>query len=760
VCWIVGIAVIIALVWGVLQTGKAARAGAANAKRMKWTASTSPVPGPSKAPSAVRTPPQASPALAWYGPDTKISIAGIEIASPCTYVSKNAQAIDPSEILIQRPVTPPVGPTLDLGYWPWYANLSPQQRHGYLRWLASGKAALPGHEGYLFLYYYGLERRLLVDEQDQTWIVREILRLCSLNDSRPDPRQGSSFRGYSTSLLWFMVARYPKGFDAKAFERVCARTTRWSLETATASLAWSTAHEVPVSASMALALARLSSRSVRSVIVDRVQRQFTELFSRRYSEKFGPGIQIHPGGETRQHVYRTASSAIGTVSCTISDPWQTHRDLDSLPELWNSCVEDLRPLSRVDKAATGIMTSESWEALPPELRAGTDHPLQAAMQVLIADVGPEGEESLVPVGRLAALLGFEQRPKLTPTQSRRIAVTAEGTGYCVEPDVRLTGRTYEWNERVAVFLRTEDAPTDPARYNAASCMLRLGLVVALANGSASEIELRTLGEQVGRAFEYPPGEQRRLEALRALLQRQGSDIAHVSKTLERGMSPDARRSIGRLLVAIAAAHDGIDRAELAALRKCFRALGLTAEDLESTIASRAPTSDQSMVMVRAGTAAAAAGEAIPPRADRPKGLQLNQDAINAIMAETKDVARLLADAMRSNDDSSAANGGADDLNLPAQGTERLAASAATATLPPPGQSEAQVPVLAERYRGFYTQLVGKERWARPDADALARQQGLMLTGAIEAINDWAFEVHTTQLIEDEGETLSIDRSLL
>ncbi|MCH8146940.1 MAG: TerB N-terminal domain-containing protein [Planctomycetes bacterium] len=38
----------------------------------------------------------------------------------------------------------------------------------YLRWLASGRNVLPPGDGYLFVHYYGLERRAIVDRTDTT----------------------------------------------------------------------------------------------------------------------------------------------------------------------------------------------------------------------------------------------------------------------------------------------------------------------------------------------------------------------------------------------------------------------------------------------------------------------------------------------------------------------------------------------------------------------------------------------------------------
>jgi hypothetical protein len=58
-------------------------------------------------------------------------------------------------------------------YWPSYSAFSPEARYQYLRWL--GDITQPTNLSYVFLYFYGLERHLLVGEYDAA--VDEIARL-------------------------------------------------------------------------------------------------------------------------------------------------------------------------------------------------------------------------------------------------------------------------------------------------------------------------------------------------------------------------------------------------------------------------------------------------------------------------------------------------------------------------------------------------------------------------------------------------------
>lgn len=682
--------------------------------------------------------------LQWFGAGTSLQVAGFHLRSPLVYASLDPKAdhinaIDPSEIQIQALVRGPSARSTDLGYWPAYSKILPEQRHAYLEWLASGRLTLPDCAGYLFLYYYGLERRLLVDGQDTELILREIIRLRQLDERRAGTRAGGSFRRYSTSLLWYEVAKAPERFRATDLVMISGLTETWNLELANVVLAAMAVQEAAVPAEVARRLSRLSPRAQNSVVARRSPNEFCELFNRRYAERMGDTAKPRLAGTQRRFWYRCASAAIPQQNCLVHQVAGMDGVLRDLADVWNSCVRDLRTFSRVSLNAGGVTTVAAWEAMPPELRADTDHPLGAQVQELVAQGSGEGGECLMPAGRFATLLEIPERPKLTSSQSRRVAEALEQTGYDVEPDTRISGTPYGWTETTAVFLRTDTTPVDADRYAAAACVLRLGLAVAQADGRVHDDELRRLVDHVDAAFDLSATERRRLEALRSVLLQSGSDLSAIAKRVERGVPLKARGAVGRLLVAIAAADGRVDDRESGALRRCYRALGLSMIDLDRTLAEVSPPDADDLVTVQIA-APPTAGEAIPAPAP-PPAVALNRAAILAIMLETREVATLLASAM------------AVEEAEPAPGNLSADAERETAPSPPPGDERPGPPA---RYAALYAELITRERWTAVAAEELARRHRLMLGGAIEALNDWAFERADRPLIEEMGGNLVIE----
>jgi len=86
-------------------------------------------------------------------------------------------------------------------YYPSYSHLYPKNRFQYLNWLCD--ITQPTNLSYVFLYFYGLERHLLVGNYDLA--VMEILKLLKYHDQ-------SSFKSYAQNAL-IVASLYKKRVD-------------------------------------------------------------------------------------------------------------------------------------------------------------------------------------------------------------------------------------------------------------------------------------------------------------------------------------------------------------------------------------------------------------------------------------------------------------------------------------------------------------------------------------------------------------------
>jgi hypothetical protein len=122
-----------------------------------------------------------------YGVQISVSI------SPSGDVKmSNEEPDDPSTIYSTLPIREPtaLNSIPSLPYFPSYSGMTPEQRALYLRWLC--ETSQPIDIGYVFVYYYGLERHLVYGEFDAA--VDEIIDLRKHHNH-------SSFQSYSSSAL-------------------------------------------------------------------------------------------------------------------------------------------------------------------------------------------------------------------------------------------------------------------------------------------------------------------------------------------------------------------------------------------------------------------------------------------------------------------------------------------------------------------------------------------------------------------------------
>jgi hypothetical protein len=137
----------------------------------------------------------------------------------------------------------------------------------------------------------------------------------------------------------------------------------------------------------------------------------------------------------------------------------------------------------------------------------------------------------------------------------------------------------------------------------------------------------------------------------------------------------------------------------------------------------------------------------------PEELHLDLDAVSKIMAETSQVATLLRDAMADGDD---------DIDVePDSEPSEPVTETDTAILAESDSAEKSEGFdgLDSRYAPLLRAVLQQQSWTTADFRTLADQHGLMLSGAVEAINEWSMDKCGDWLIE-EGDPFVIHVNLL
>ena len=251
--------------------------------------------------------------LTWYPPGRSLDVGDLQILG-MVYTADRTLSWpgEPSAIVASLKVDPVAAdPLEDFGYYPSYDRITPAQRRSYLEWLAAGRVdSDPARRslGHLFLFFYGLERRVILERDRSSVLLEELI--CLLYHYGPTHRS-RSLRSYFLQLVHFggwqignAVYRelWPRALELDG-ERADAEGLRFvlaNLYQCGETMDWSVAYRV--------ALANEESR--RSAVVSRAREQFWALFEQRFEERYPGGMVLRAGTRVATVAYRPSSYAL------------------------------------------------------------------------------------------------------------------------------------------------------------------------------------------------------------------------------------------------------------------------------------------------------------------------------------------------------------------------------------------------------------------------------------------------------------------
>ena len=68
--------------------------------------------------------------------------------------------------------------------------------------------------------------------------------------------------------------------------------------------------------------------------------------------------------------------------------------------------------------------------------------------------------------------------------------------------------------------------------------------------------------------------------------------------------------------------------------------------------------------------------------------------------------------------------------------------------------------IDKQHYALFESLIRKDKWTREEVEALCRDSGLMVGGALETINDWSFDKVDVAVLEEDGDAIYIDQEIV
>lgn len=669
----------------------------------------------------------------WLPAGKSATVSGYLLNGGLLYVGKGLAAnngwqieaalIDPSLPINQRDDDYKVR---KLDYWPSYLEASREARASYLNWLAKGRSDPNADIGYVFMYFYGLERRTLVDaassaaaKAELPAIMREVERLLAVYGSN------YSFRNYANSLLDYLKAGQehldcqdsppplsPNGELAFA-HRLC--------------LGKMSTLRKPLPSEWAFIWMMGDPTTRLKTAAQRCPEEFKRAFIAQYTKEYGAGMLL-PQNKTRLKLtHRPASPSFHGQShlekhFDLPDVTVLSSPMKKLQAIAESSMVQLDAYSRFlgrnpDKTESADALLELPFNLWPDKYRQPVEGIQATIKTA-------GKPLATKFERLQGLFPDWHESNRQKYQSLSRALSEVGMG--IEPDVKFGGKVPGPDTMVVVFFDEDiQANREPTlEYGAASLTLHLAVSVSAADGEIGNEELQLLLRQIEYWFHLNGSVRRRLQAHLRLLKAEPPGTNNLKQRIE-ALSMSARQTIGEFLIEVAKADNEVTPAEVKLLEKIFKMLGLDTQSVYGLLHVSAPAP----VTVRSSETNAS-GFAIPsPPKPKEAGIELDMDRIAALHAESEKVSAILGEIF-------------------VEETVRVEPEPTT-----PEEAEVEVHDrvmgLDDEHTALVRLLCTRPEWARDELEELAQDRGVLIDGALEHINEATFDTYNQPFCEGD-----------
>lgn len=683
------------------------------------------IPKPSAKPTGVR----------WLIEGESINVAGLAIPGGLLYITERATQFGQSEpSLIDatlRVARSPMNLTeRQMPYWPSYRSITPEARRAYLQWLAGGRRQ-PADAGYVFLFFYGLERRALIDapsdpqaQAEIPAIKAEVERLLGLYGDN------NSFRGYATRFLAHIDAgsvqpqsylREPDASPADGYE------LPMSLRVALGQMA---VDKYPLKPSWALVWALAEPNISRRTPVTRCAEQFAALFKNEFAKRYPNGIVL-PQNKTKLKIaYRPASAGLSIPAVAVGDlpdVAATSGTRNKLQVIVEDCTNVLDAYSRYLGRNPGAENSlEAILQLPTEL-----WPAEAKAELELLEQRVGGETICMSFGELAGR--FKSAGALSRDKVVALARALESKRIGLEPDVLSGSRTPKAEDTIALFAADSDEGTlrSTDAYSAAAVTLDLASAVAAADGDTSLEEVNLLSGHIDSWDHLCVAHRKRLKAHLQIQLKQPPTLASLKKKLEP-LPLEAKRKIASFLAHLAQADGEVTPQEVKLLERVYKSLALDPQFVYSDLHSAAVRPSP---VVEAMTATGAPTSMAPSSESSGSGFALDMDKVARLQQETAEVSALLASVF--------SDEAATETGSPVEPEALQEQEGNTA------EQLATVHGLDVEHSAFLRLLVSRTEWSRAELEDAASDMELMLDGALERINDTAFELFDMPVTEGD-----------
>lgn len=663
----------------------------------------------------------------WISPREKIKIGNKTITGGLFYFG--GVLIDDREVTESSLVDEglPIGSASytftddSLGYWASFQHISPKCRGAYIDWLASNRDMLDVPIGYLFIYFYGLERRIikdckegLVSDEEYAEACEEVLRLNSTF------RKNYSFNNYSRGLLEYVSIMHPSIFclhDNEIEGSIYSNLFK-------VKLARIVKDKKPINSELAYKWIKNHPDYNLRTPARRCPEEFKFLFMRRYKEVYQDGMIIKPNKTKLRLGYYPASGSINFFEFSpggLCDPTILLAPAKKLVAIATQCTNELESYSRYLGKQNALKEDvDAIALLPKDIIDELEIPLIKGLQSWIKNI-VENEDGICNFKDLWLQIGQPLPAKLNKKERELICNLVEISGYSLVPHPVLHGSKFNLDDTVVIYKRDYVTQLENSVvFDGVVIKIRLGSIIANADLKIHSNEVSFLQNIIHSNDSLTSQEKLSLDAYLKWLLNTSSNFSGIRASLGKMQGKD-KEVIRKMLINVALSDGKIHPREVKEIEKLYMALGLDKSTVPADIHALSLRRDRSV----------SEASNVPVASEGKQPFKLDENVLGAYEKETKEVQNILKKIFKDEKDEDEVG---ESLEIVAEST------------------------LQNKVLAIYRVISDRNKIERSEFEKICSEHGFFIDAAIDGINEWSFDRVAAPVIED-GTDITIDREI-
>jgi tellurite resistance protein len=575
--------------------------------------------------------------------------------------------------------------------------------------------------GYLFIYFYGLERRIIKDYKDGgvsdaecADICQEVIRL------RRIFKDNYSFNSYSLNLLDYVAITHPDILsipDDEIQHSIYSNIFK-------VKLAKTVQNNEPLNPELAYAWILNHPDYNMRTPARRCSEEFKALFMKKYRSAYPEGITIKPNKTKLRLDYRPASRSISYFEygdTNLCDPSVLSAPVKKLANIANECTDELNAYSRyLGKKDSSKEDIDALVLLPNDLLNEFENPLIKDFQSWVR------QHVIANNNGICNFKDFWQQTKLplpkriNKKEQELTCNLIEKSGYAFAPHPTLHGSRLSIEDPIVIYEADNSAKIkNSAVFDDVVVKLRLGSIIANADLKVHSSEMSFLQNLIHSNDNLISDEKMSLEAYLKWLLNSSSDFKGLKASLEKLRDND-KEVVRRMLISVALSDGKIDSNEVKEIEKLYTILGLDKSNVPADIHELSSSRSSNKAQVN---------RANITHGEKPD-FTLDESVLELHETETKSAQNILNQIFKNEEE----------------------------TVTEDEDSPVAEPTLENKALAIYKIISDKDRIERAEFEKICSEYGFFVDAAIDSINEWSFDKVDAPVLEDDIDII-IDREI-